>query len=186
MKSWIVMWLFVIASLLAMTSIVDAGWIYDVEGITGPTLVNSVSTSFRGEVEFPDLSTEGELRISLDNEQDPVTGDPIVRIAPFSMAANMMTPIGTRLFYGEWDNQPFSMLWLDFDGTAATDFLAMNLEDGGEWDAWGVGFHDYQLGTFTSISNGREVPQVNEPGGLVLALIAGMGLLGTMRRRRVA
>ena len=162
----------------------NAGWIYDVQGVMAPTLANPVSASFVGELEFPgELSTEGELRIGLTNEIDPETNEQIIRTAPFTMSANIGAPIGTRLFQGTWNETPFAMQWMDFQATAQNSFDASALTGGGDWDAFGIGFVDYQLGSFTAVTNRRETPQVNEPGALVLALVAGLGLIGYVRER---
>lgn len=161
-----------------------AGWIYDVTGIMAPTLANPVSASFTGELEFPgDLATEGELRISMTNEFDVVTGEPVIRTAPFSMSANVGAPVGTRLFAGTWNETPFAMQWMDFQATAQNSFDASGLTGGGDWDAFGIGFVDYQLGSFTSITNRRETPQVNEPAGMALGLIGLMALVGLVREK---
>lgn len=162
-----------------------AGWIYDVDGIMAPAIGNPVSASFTGEIEFPtDLSTHGELRINLTNEFDLNTGDPIIRTAPFEMSANLSDPIGTRIFNGTWDEQPFAMQWMDWEQTANESFDSGALTDGGGWDAIGIGFHDYPLGSITAMYNQREVPQVNEPAGLALAAMGGIFLLGMLRHRR--
>lgn len=160
------------------------GWIYDVEGIMAPTLANPVSASFVGELEFPgELATEGELRINLTNEFDLVTGEPVIRTAPFAMSANIGAPIGTRLFAGTWNETPFAMQWMDFQATAQNSFDASSLTDGGDWDAFGIGFVDYQLGSFTSVTNRRETPQVNEPAGMALGLIGLLALIGLVREK---
>jgi hypothetical protein len=181
-KQWILTILAATAYLVVLSQVANAGWLYDVEGIMAPTLANPVSASFTGEIEFPtDLATEGELRISLTNEFDEDTGDPIVRTSVFAMSANIGAPVGTRLFQGTWNEQPFAMQWMDFDAEAQNDFSSITLENGGEWDAWGIGFPDYQLGSITQVYNGRETPQVNEPAALALLAVGGMFSLGILR-----
>lgn len=186
MKMWLGIWGYVLAMLAIGVATVDAGWIYDVKGVMAPTLENPVSASFTGELEFPgDLSTEGSLRISLTNEVDPITQEPIVRETQFEMVNNGISPIGIRLFFGVWDNEPFAMQWMDWESTAALDFGAANLENGGNWDAIGIGYHDYQLGSISEVYNRRETPQVNEPGAIVLFLIGGIAAVGYLRKDRV-
>lgn len=182
---WLWMVLACVAVLAVLMNVSDAGWIYDVEGVMAPTLANPTSVSFVGELEFPgELATEGELRVSLTNEFDLVTGEPVIRSAPFSMSANIGGPIGTRLFQGNWDTTPFAMQWMDFDALAQNSFDASALTGGGEWDAFGIGFVDYQLGSITSMTNRRETPQVNEPAAVVLFLIGGLALTGLAREKR--
>ena len=183
MKSWLVMMALVIVYLSLLMGVCDAGWIYDVTGVMAPTLVNESAVSFTGELEFPnDIVDEGTLRLNLTNEFDLITGDPITREIPFSFEANSDIPMGMRMFFGTWDEQPFSMMWYDWDSDASLDYASFDLRSKG-WDSMSIGLHDYQLGTLTSITNAREMPQVNEPGGLALLVIGLCGIIGYMRPR---
>jgi hypothetical protein len=184
-------WLWTILCVLAFLlvyswiggGIANAAWMYDVSGVMAPTLENPVSASFTGEMEFTgETSTEGVMRISLTNEIDEVTQEPIVRESSFAMAANLSQPVGQRIFNGIWNDQPFLMQWLDYDNDAELDFLADNVDEAG-WDAMAISFPDYQLGTVFSLTNGRTPPQVNEPAALALLAVGGVLSLGIVRAK---
>lgn len=180
----LVQWLITVAvvtAVLLVASIADAGWIYDVDGIMTPTLVNPVSTSFTGTITFDEQTTDtGSLRITLTNEFDPDSGDPIYRDAPFSMVSNVTEPIGVRSFAGTWDEQPFTMNWFDWDSDVASEFASFDLTDGAGWDSWQIGFHDYQLGSMTAV---RSPVFVNEPAGAALLVIGVVVAIGVLRER---
>jgi hypothetical protein len=162
----------------------DAGWMYDVEGIMAPTLENPASSSFDGELEFTsENAIEGFLRISLHNEVDPETQELVVREATFAMDANLSTPIGQRIFSGVHNEEPFLMQWLDYNDNAELNFASMEVDTAG-WDAIGISFVDYQLGTITALLNGREVPQVNEPAAMSLLAFGGLFVLGLLRAKK--
>lgn len=179
LKLYALVWITVVLYLALGYATVGAGWIYDVQGVMSPTLANPVSASFAGEIEFPGDTTDTSiLRIELTNEWD------IVREVQFTQVSNTNLPIGARSFLGQWDDSPAELRWLDFDGSAASDFSSMGLADGGGWDAWQLSFADYQLGSIFSITNPRETPSVPEPGGALMAAIGVLVVIGLWCERK--
>ena len=183
MKAWLVMMSCVIVYLIILMSTCEAGWIYNVEGVMVPTLSNETAVSFSGELEFLDETVEeGFLRLNLTNETDPETDDPITREASFNLQSSLFDPIGVRTFAGDWDEQPFTMSWYNWEPAEVVDFSNYDLRDQG-WDSMSIGFTDYPLGTITGLSNPREVPPVNEPQGLALLVVGFCAVAGFLRPR---
>ena len=185
MKMWLAMWAYVILFMLIMTSIVQAEFIYDIEGIFAPTLKNPASVSFRGDFTFPEEDVDVvAASFELDNEFDLNTGEPIPRNVNFELQMNLpgnpLQPYDFRTYFGTFNNEPVNMFLVDYDMEAGLVLDSDLLDDGGGWDAWSVSFVDYQLGSLTSM---EKVPQVNEPAGLALLAVGLIFGIGALRPR---
>lgn len=176
-RQWLLTVLAVVATLFALSKMVDAGTIYDIEGVFAPSLLNKVPTNFVGKMEFPGDTVEiGVLKLELTDAPS------LIREVPFSMTANTpgnpLQPWDSRLYQGLYEEKPVVMFSLDFDQLAGGNLLSDALDNGGGWDVWSVSFLDYTAG---SISEMVKVVPVNEPAALALAAIGFVLVVGMAR-----
>lgn len=177
-KQWVLTLLAALGAILA-TSFVNAETIYDISGTFAPSLKTSATSDFAGLMIFPDdVVNNGVLRITLAAEPE------ITREAPFAMSLNLpgslFQPWDTRLFAGQWNLEPFTMITVDYDQTAGNDLSALTLDQAG-WDGWLVSFPDWPAGTIYSMA---PAPAVNEPAGLALLAVGAIILLAFVRHGR--
>lgn len=174
-RQWLVTILAVIAALLAIGK-VNGETIFDIQGVFAPALTNQATTDFVGTLTFPnDVVNEGFLSLRLAAEPD------IIREVPFAMALNLpgsiFQPWDTRLFAGVYNEEPMTMIAVDYQMTAGDDLSALTLDTAG-WDGWLVSFPDWPAG---SVSLMTPAPIVNEPAGLALLAVGGIILFAFLR-----
>lgn len=175
LKQW-VLTILAVAAVLTVASLLPAGQIYSINGEFGKSFVNDKPAVFSGSLIFPTDTVEvGRLNLQIE-------GEPLLREADFVMTmnlpGNMMMPWDTRLFSGTYEDEPWTMLALDYDMEAGTILDSSLLQDGGGWDAWMVSFPDWTAG---SINYMNTMPQVNEPSAMALAAFGGVVLFGMLR-----
>ena len=170
----------VLFALAVMDRTADAEIIYNIDGVSAPTLKSMVSSTFVGSMVWPsDTADAGILNIEFDNEPD------VIREVPFEMSINMpgnpMQPWDTRMYVGMFEEKPMMMTLVDFDMEAGNEFSSLTLADGGGWDGWSISFNDYPIGSVYSMT---PIPSVNEPAAAALAAFGFVIIFGMIRGKR--